>query len=279
MPAGPRQAWDDPGPHYAAHAPHLMLAPMKNAAPVYLASDAHLGAGPPEMAAAFHDWLEFAAERAGLLFINGDLFDFWFEYRTVIPRGHTRTLGLLARIVDAGIPVHLMGGNHDWWGGRYLTEEVGVTFHRDPTRMRLAGHRCLVAHGDGLGRGDLSYRILRAVLRGRLTRWAFRWLHPDVGAAVARLVSRTELRFGEPDPKAERRSRALEGWARNLLEEDDGLDVVILGHTHIPKRVEVAPGRFYLNAGDWLHHGTYVVLEEGRPPILERWSGAGGTAS
>jgi UDP-2,3-diacylglucosamine hydrolase len=160
------------------------------------------------------------------------------------------------------------------WGDRYLTEEIGVTFHRDPIRMSLAGHRCFLAHGDGLGRGDMGYRLLRWLLRGRATRFAFRWLHPDVGATIARRVSKTELRHDALDPKAEARSRALQGWARDLLLADEELDVVILGHTHIPRRVEVAPGRFYVNSGDWLQNGSYVVLEEGKPPRLETWSGS-----
>jgi UDP-2,3-diacylglucosamine hydrolase len=254
-----------------------MLAAMSEA-PVYIGSDAHLGAASPEMEAAFHRWLEFAGERAGLIFINGDLFDFWFEYGSVIPRGHTRTLGLLARIVDAGVPVHLMGGNHDWWGGRYLTDEVGVTFHRDPVRMTLAGHRCLVAHGDGLGRGDLGYRLLRLILRGRFTRFAFRWVHPDLGAAIARGVSRTETRLPDDHPRIVARSEALEGWARDTLLEDESLDAVFLGHTHLPRRVEVAPGRWYVNTGDWVRHGTWAVLEPGHPPRLETWDEAGAAA-
>lgn len=242
--------------------------------PVYIGSDAHLGAAPPEMEEAFHRWLEFVAERAGLVFINGDLFDFWFEYGSVIPRGHTRTLGLLASIVDAGIPVHLMGGNHDWWGGRYLTDEVGVVFHTDPVRMNLAGHRCFIAHGDGLGRGDLGYRALRLLLRGRLTRFAFRWLHPDLGAWIAERVSRTELRLDADDPRVAARVGALRGWARDLLLEEEDLEVVLLGHTHVPERIEVAPGRFYVNTGDWIRSGSYAVLEEGRAPRLETWDGS-----
>ena len=239
--------------------------------PVYLASDAHLGAAPPSMAMAFHRWLEHAGERAGLIFLNGDLFDFWFEWGSVVPRGHSRVLGTLARISDAGVPIHLMGGNHDWWGGRYLTEEIGLILHKDQVRISLAGHRCLIAHGDGLGGGDLGYRMLKQVLHSGLTRRAFRWIHPDIATAIARRVSRTD-----PDrmdiAKSKSRAAALERWAQERLMDDEELDQVILGHCHIPERIEMAPGRFYLNAGDWLTHATYVVLEEGSAPVLERWS-------
>ena len=242
--------------------------------PVYVASDAHLGAAPPEMEEAFHRWLEYAGERAGLIFLNGDLFDFWFEWGSVVPSGHTRVLGALARIVDAGVPIHLMGGNHDWWGGRYLRDEIGLTLHKDEIRISLAGHRCLVAHGDGLGGGDLGYRILKQVLRSRVARGAFRWIHPDLASAIARKVSRTDVESGVEVAKP--RAESLERWARERLMDDEEIDAVILGHCHLPGHVEIAPGRFYLNAGDWLTHATYIVLEEGSTPTLSWWGGAEG---
>lgn len=241
--------------------------------PVYLTSDAHLGALPPEREEAFLAWLEHAGSRASRIVINGDLFDFWFEYGSVVPRGFTRVLGTLRAIVDAGVPVLLMGGNHDWWGGSYLRDEIGLAFHQDPIRLDLAGHRTFLAHGDGLGRGDLGYRLLRLVLRGRLTRWAFRWLHPDVGAWVARKVSMTEHREEGPSNADEARSRILHEWAVEKLRAEPDLDLVVLGHTHLPVLDEVEDGRYYLNAGDWLHHATYAVLDEGSPPRLESWEG------
>jgi len=239
--------------------------------PAYVTSDVHLGAVSPSTEQAFHAWLRWAASRASTIVINGDLFDFWFEYRSVIPRGYTRTLGLLAEVVDSGVPVHLLGGNHDWWGGSYLEDEVGVHFHRTPVRLELAGHRCLVAHGDGMGRGDLGYRILRAFLRGRVTRTLFRWIHPDVGAGLARRVSRTEVRRASLPREESPRERELLRWARERLMEDKELDVVLVGHTHSPARVEIAPGRFYLNSGDWLHHASFAVLPPGENAYLAHW--------
>ena len=238
---------------------------------VFLASDVHLGAVSRDRERHFVSWLDHAAERAGEIVLNGDLFDFWFEYRHAVPRGHTRVLGTLARIVDRGVRVRLMGGNHDWWGGPYLEEEVGLSFHRDPLVVELAGRRTFLAHGDGLGNGDLGYRALRMILRGRLTRWAFRWLHPDVGARIARRVSATETRSGGPTPDDRARSRALEAWARERLAADPSLDLLVLGHTHMPLVREVEPGRWYVNSGDWVHHTSYVVLEAGRPPDLREW--------
>lgn len=241
--------------------------------PVYLTSDVHLGAIPERRACDFLRWLEHAGARASQIVVNGDLFDFWFEYRHAIPRGHTRVLGALARLVDGGVPVRLMGGNHDWWGGSYLEDEIGVTFHREPVRLELAGHRTFLAHGDGLGKGDLGYRALKQVLRGRAARWAFRWLHPDVGAWIARRVSVTETEMEDPTRDDRARSDALEAWGSALLEGEPALDLVALGHTHVPLLREVEEGRFYLNSGDWIFHRSYAVLEEGSAPRLLEWEG------
>jgi UDP-2,3-diacylglucosamine hydrolase len=223
------------------------------------------------MEEAFLRWLRHSGEQASRIFLNGDLFDFWFEWGSVVPTGHTRVLGLLAEIVDSGVPVHLMGGNHDWWGGRYLSDEVGLVLHTEEVRLSLAGHDCLVAHGDGLGGGDLGYRMLKWLLRSPSSRRALRWVHPDITTAIARRVSRTDA-DGHGGKDAKGRAAALEGWARMRLLQDESLDAVVLGHCHIPNCVEVAPQRFYLNAGDWLHHGTYLVFEEGNAPELRHWT-------
>ncbi len=243
------------------------------AKPVHIASDAHLGAAPPEKEAAFLGWLAHTPGVASEVVLNGDVFDFWFEYRWGIPRGHDRALAVLREVVDAGVRVTLMGGNHDWWGGRFLRDEVGVEFLQDPVVRCYAGLTTLLAHGDGLGRGDLGYRALRLVLRGRATRFAFGLLGPDVGGRVARAVSRTELRLGEPTVDDKARAEALAAWARAKLESCPELDLVVLGHTHIPHLEEVAPGKWYVNAGDWVVHASYVVLAEGSPPALLTWEG------
>jgi UDP-2,3-diacylglucosamine hydrolase len=244
--------------------------------PTYIASDAHLGATTPDREAFFIDWLRWAGERAGCIVLNGDLFDFWYEYRSVIPRGHTRLLGLMAEITDSGIPLHLMGGNHDWWLGDYFSGELGVTVHQEPVVLSLSGFRTLVAHGDGLGRGDLGYRALRLVLRGRLTRWAFRWLHPDLGASLARFVSKTDRRVQAPEEGwQDARSEFLEAWGREALERNPELDIVTVGHTHEPREVEVAPRRWFFNTGDWIHHHTFLTLEPGGSPQLRAWTRSG----
>ena len=259
--------------------PPICLLPsfVMQGPPIYLASDVHLGAAPPETEEAFLAWLESAGSKASKVVINGDLFDFWFEYKSAIPRGHTRILGALASLVDSGIPVLMMGGNHDWWGGDFLTHEIGVQFFREPTVIDLAGNQTLLAHGDGLGTGDLGYRILKLILRGGLTRHAFRWLHPDLGAWVARKVSKTSLRTGDPTPKQVARYEFLEEWATKQLVESPDLDLVALGHTHLPVLREVRPNQYYLNSGDWLVNQSYAVLAKGEPPRLLDWRDQSGS--
>lgn len=241
-----------------------------NSSPVYLASDIHLGAVPEATEAAFRRWLRHVAERTDTLVLNGDLFDYWFEYRSVIPRGYTRILGLLAELVDQGMTIHLLGGNHDWWGGSFLEEEVGVRFHRDPVQLELAGHRTLLAHGDGLGPGDRGYKALKALLRSGPFNWFFRWLHPDLGSRIARQASKTEGR-GAPTRGERARAALLRRWALDALAGRPEVDLVVLGHTHVPALETTPDGRHYLNCGDWVYHRTYAVLEEAAPPRLMAW--------
>lgn len=244
-----------------------------SAQPVYIASDAHLGAVPAEREEAFLSWLRTLPGRASRLVLNGDVFDFWFEYRRGIPRGYDEALRTLREVVDSGVPVTLMGGNHDWWGGRYLREEIGVEFLQDPVVREYAGFRTFLAHGDGLGKGDLGYRALKLVLRGSVTRFAFGLLGPGLGDRIAGRVSKTGHRWGAPTADDKARATALAAWAEEKLRSDPTLDLVVLGHTHVPFLREVAPGRWYVNAGDWVFHGTYLVLEEGSPPRLLTWEG------
>ena len=239
--------------------------------PIHFASDVHLGAVPIETERAFVRWLMHTADCASELILNGDLFDFWFEYGSVIPGGHTRALGALAELVDGGLPVTLMGGNHDWWGGKFLTDDIGLTFQRGPVVRDLAGLRTLIAHGDGLGRGDLPYRILMSTLQSRGARWLFRWLHPDLGAALASRISQTKDRLGGPTAAEQSRSKVLYEWAIEKLAAESDLDLIVLGHAHIPLVHQTAPGRYYVNLGDWISHRSYLVLEEGERPSLETW--------
>ena len=241
--------------------------------PVFLVSDVHLGAVPPETEAAFRRWLVHAKESASRIVVNGDLFDFWFEYGRVVPGEHVRVLALLADIVESGVPVLLMGGNHDWWGGDFIRRGLGVDFRQDHARLSLMGKSVFVAHGDGLGRGDLGYRLLKLVLRGRLSQWLFRWLHPDVGAWIADRVSATKTETAKRVKKSAGRRAFLMRWAREQLRREPSLDIVALGHVHTPVVAEIEPGRYYVNSGDWVRHRSYVTIGESGAPVLHEWRG------
>lgn len=228
--------------------------------PDYIVSDIHLGAVPDETERQFVAFLDQVGAEAGTLLIAGDLFDFWFEYGEVIPGRHFRTLAALARLVDAGMPVTMAGGNHDAWGGRFLTEHVGIIYHTEPFRTQLGGRRALVAHGDGLGRGDFKYRALKAVIRSRAAIGAFRALHPELGLRLARAVSTTHAK-SDVDLSAEGRANFLASWATDQLNADPELAWVVCGHSHLPVLHEHGAGRWYLNAGDWISHYTYIVID------------------
>jgi UDP-2,3-diacylglucosamine hydrolase len=241
--------------------------------PEIIVSDIHLGAVPATTERAFLDFLDWVGERgAASLLIAGDLFDFWFEYGRVIHGAHFRVLAALAELVEAGIPVTMTGGNHDAWGGRFLRDDVGITFHAGPFRTTLGGRPALVAHGDGLGSGDFRYRLLKTLVRNRITIAVFRALHPELGLRIAHAVSRTDLRL-ESDEANEGRARFIEAWARDRLEREPDLGWVVCGHTHRPALVEVGTGRYYLNAGDWIRHFTFAEIAAG-VPSLHAWDAA-----
>ena len=229
--------------------------------PVFIASDIHLGAVPAETERRFVAFLDHAAEHSSRLIINGDLFDFWFEWGEVVPARHFRTLAGLARVVEAGVPVALVGGNHDAWGGRFLREEVGLELIAGLWRTELAGAATLIAHGDGLGAGDLKYRMLKATIRSRFAIGSFRALHPELGMRLARAVSSTETK-GHSESAAQGRARFLRAWAAEQLRADPSLRYVVCGHAHVPERIEVETGRWYLNAGDWIRHKTWLAIDD-----------------
>jgi UDP-2,3-diacylglucosamine hydrolase len=241
--------------------------------PVYVVSDTHLGAVPRETERAFRRFLQHVATHAQALLINGDLFDFWFEYRHVILREHFRVVAGLADVVDAGVKVWFVGGNHDAWAGSFLRDEVGIELLEGPVELSLGGRRALVAHGDGVGVGDLKYRALKAVIRHPVSIGAFRVLHPDFGRWIAGRASRTEHKAGG-DAVASGRAAYIRGWAVDQLRADPALELVFAGHAHVASVEEVEPGRYYVNSGDWLGSFDYVVLPPGGgAPELRDWRG------
>jgi len=237
--------------------------------PVLAVSDVHLGRATRERSAAFRAFLSYAREAASGLLLAGDIFDFYFEWRSVVMAEHVRVLAALADVVEAGVPVWFLGGNHDSWVGPVLCRDVGLRCLPEPARLVLAGRRCLAVHGDGLDPGDRGYRLLRRLLRHPWAAAGYRWLHPDLGVAIARRVSTTETKVGRP-PRAGQVA-AVRAWAREQLEADPTLEIVLAGHVHQAVVEEVAPGRYYVNAGDWLTRQPYVAIGPEGPPRLCEW--------
>ena len=240
--------------------------------PVYFVSDIHLGAVPEGTERAFRRFLDHVAVEASFLLINGDLFDFWFEYRHVILAEHYRVLAKLRDVVEAGVPIAFVGGNHDAWAGPFLRDTVGIQLHEGPLEMTLGGRRTLVAHGDGVGRGDLKYRALKKMIRNPVTVGACRALHPDWGRRIAGLASTTEHKADTGDRAARGRAAFIQAWALERMRADPGIQLSLAGPAHLGSVMEVEPGRFYVNSGDWLNTFDYVVLPAGGgAPELRRW--------
>ena len=238
--------------------------------PCVLLSDVHLGAAAPEVERTLVAFLRSLPGRARSLVINGDLFDFWFEWRTVIPRDHYRTLAALADLREGGVEVLMTAGNHDGWGGDFLQNDVGLTYVAGGVwRGAIAGWRTVVEHGDGLRPvEDRKYRALRSVIRHPLAIRAFRWLHPDMGTRIARgssSASREHRLFGDS-------GAALRSIAHARLTTDHESDLLVFGHSHAPA-LERTPSGVYANAGSWLADPTFLRITSERVE-LRRWTGS-----
>lgn len=235
-------------------------------APAYVISDSHLGFAPMAVERSLIRFLKHLRGRAGSLVINGDLFEFWFEWRHVIPRGAYRVLAALADLRDSGVPILMIAGNHDCWGGDFLTRDVGIEYQLEAWEGELAGWRARVEHGDGLRVvEDRKYRALRSVLRNRLAIRAFRWIHPDLGSALANRSSHTSRTYGARDGGA-----GLREIASQRLETRRELELLIYGHTHVADLRRFGRG-VYANAGSWLDQPTFLRLTPERVE-LQRWS-------
>lgn len=237
-------------------------------APCLLMSDAHLGSAPSDREREMAAFLAFARANAASVVINGDLFDFWFEWRTVMPRGHIRLLGALAALTDAGIPVTMLVGNHDAWAGDVLSREIGVTLVRDAWDGMLGGWRAHVAHGDGRREhADRQYRRLQRVMRHPLAVRAFRALHPDFATRIASGASAQSRRHSESDGGS-----GLRAVATDYLRAHGDTELVVFGHSHVAT-LERTPFGVYANPGAWMDRPVYLVM---RPERIElrAWSGS-----
>jgi len=233
---------------------------------IYFASDNHLGAPTSELSQPrekkFVRWLEAIRKDAAAVFLLGDLFDFWFEYKTVVPRGFTRTLGKLAEITDSGIPVYYFVGNHDLWMNGYFEEELNIPVYHQPQIFEIGGKKFLIGHGDGLGPGDKGFKRMKKVFTNPTSKWLFRWLHPDVGVRMAQYFSvRNRMISGEEDVRFLGEDKEwLVQYAKRKL-EDQHFDYFVFGHRHLPLDIALSKDSRYINLGDWIGYFSYGVFD------------------
>ena len=236
---------------------------------IYFISDAHLGLGRREEERLKEDrlisFLDFIKNDASQLFILGDLFDAWIEYRTVIPKGFHRILAKLHELKQHGTIIHFLVGNHDCWIRDYFHDEIGMITYRQAFSITINGKKIFFHHGDGLASNDTGYKILKKIIRNRFAIWLFSWLHPDIGLKLAQSSSKTSRQFtaqkhyGEED--------GMKRFAREKIE--GGFDIVIMGHRHQPSFVEMGKG-VYVNLGDWITHNTFAELDGGQIK-MKKW--------
>lgn len=242
---------------------HIELSEGKK---VYFASDNHLGAPtrkdslPREKK--FVAWLDSIKEDAAAIFLIGDLFDFWFEYKTVVPKGFTRTLGKLAEIVDSGIPVYYFVGNHDLWMSGYFEDELGIPVFYKPQDFTIGNTSFFIGHGDGLGPGDKGYKRMKKVFTNPFFKWLFRWLHPDIGVKIAQYLSvKNKLISGDDDAKfLGEENEWLAIYSKKKLNEKHR-DFFVFGHRHLPLEITLNENSKYINLGDWIQYYTYGVFD------------------
>ena len=231
---------------------------------VYFASDFHLGAPDPlrslERERYIVQWLDAIRTDATHLFLVGDLFDFWFEYKNVIPKGYTRLLGKLAELSDAGLGISVFTGNHDMWMDGYFEQELSITVYDEPQLFSIGGKTWLVAHGDGLGPGDNGYKRLKNFLRHPVTRRLFAVIPPRWGIGLANLFSKKSRLFTEQQNFLGEEKEWLIQYAKAELKTMP-IDYFVFGHRHLPIDFRLNESSRMVNLGDWLNHYTYAVFD------------------
>tara|TARA_B100000809_G_scaffold94413_1_gene93111 strand:+ start:879 stop:1631 length:753 start_codon:yes stop_codon:yes gene_type:complete len=242
---------------------------------IYFASDNHLGAPNLEESLVrekkFVSWLGTIKKDAEAIFLVGDIFDFWFEYSEVVPKGFTRTLGKLAEISDAGIPIHYFAGNHDMWLVDYFQKELNLTVYNKPKVFTINDKKFFVGHGDGLGPGDKSFKIMKKIFKNPFFNWCFRCVHPDLGIKIGKYLSNKnrlkssleDLRFNGNE------NEWLTKYCKEKL-KNKHYDYFVFGHRHIPLEIKLSPNSTYINLGDWITHFSYAVFD-GRQVLLDKY--------
>ena len=233
---------------------------------IYFASDQHFGAPTIEKSKIrelkFVTWLDDIKNDAEVLFLLGDLFDFWFEYKKAVPKGFVRVLGKLAELKDNGVQIHFFVGNHDLWMRDYFETELGILVYHKPTEFTFNNKTFLIGHGDGLGPGDKGYKRMKKVFTNPVSKWFYRWLHPDIGIRLAQYLSvKNKLISGEEDVKylGEENEWLVQYCKRKLTKKH--FDFFLFGHRHLPLEIEINGNSKYINTGDWISYFTYAVFD------------------
>ena len=205
---------------------------------------------------------------AKAIYLVGDVFDYWFEYGTVIPKGYSRLLGKLAELKDHGIPIYYFIGNHDMWMFSYLTDELGIPIYRGPIVEVIDGKKFYIGHGDGLGPGDHGYKIIKSIFSNRFCQWAFARIHPNLGIRIMKWVSsRSRHSHSDSDNFLGPEREWLVQFSESTLQEQE-IDVFVFGHRHLPIDYVLSNGTSkYFNLGDWLQYFTYLEVDKGNPVL------------
>lgn len=232
---------------------------------IFFASDFHLGAPNRESSLIREKkiirWLDSIKDEAEEIYLLGDVFDFWFEYKRAIPKGFVRIQGKIAELSDAGIKIHWFTGNHDMWIFNYIPEELGVELHNKEIQREYNGKKLFIGHGDGLGPGDKGYKFIKKVFRNKICQWMFARMHPNFGIGLANFFSRkSRAATGQKDDAFYGDKEMLTQFSKSVLEKEH-FDYFIFGHRHYPMEIELSKGAKYINLGDWINHFTYAVLD------------------
>ena len=233
---------------------------------IYFASDFHLGSptlkDSHKREKLIVNWLNEIEGDAKAIYLVGDIFDFWFEYKKVIPKGFVRFLGKIAELTDNGIAVHLFIGNHDLWMQDYLEKEVGITVHHKNITIREGGKAIFIGHGDGLGKGDYFYKFLRKIFTSKICQWTFARMHPNFAFSLAHAWSKSG-RKSKGANFISTEKEILYGYCKEQ-QSINPVDYYVFGHRHFPLELKVDEKATYINTGDWLQHYTYAVFDNGK---------------
>lgn len=233
---------------------------------IYFLSDFHLGA-PDSAASLIREkkvvrFLEQVRHSAAAIFIVGDIFDFWYEYHSVVPKGYVRLLGKLAELTDAGIPVHVFVGNHDMWMSGYFEKELNIPVYHEPRVFSWNNKQFYIGHGDGLGPGDHGYKFIKKIFRNPVCKWLFGKLHPDWGIALANYFSRkSREKTGTADAHfLGEEQEWLIVYSKELIQQQP-YDFLVFGHRHYPIDFKLSEKSRYINLGDWISNFTYAEFD------------------